>query len=781
MPAKKKEKPASLYSQYYEPEKKVVVRPPLFVRVTKRLSRMFPSLGKGAKFDARQEEAFGFLGYDVSAEEFYAAYKAIFFFGLMLGSMLAALLYYATTNKLVPLDQNLFFLFAGVLVLGPVVASFLYLKRPYAEVENEKIRALAYVPEIVNYLTMSMRLTPNLEKAVEFAASHGKGKIAEDFKKMVWDVQIGRFSSVEEALDELAYRWGDYNDDFKHALMLIRASVLEPDVQRRELILEKASADVLEGSREKMDFYARKLQQPTVYLYYFGILLPLLLAILLPIGGSIANIDIAKTEYLLVAYNIFIPLLVFAFGLNIVAGKPPTNAPPDVSESFPGLPPAGRVKILGLNLPFKLFAVLTIVLFLYAGQWIDNGYGVDTINGGIIGFNERVLIPLNSFIQERTKVDLGWGGGVLPDGIPLKGTLADVPSYSVQPEQRKEAILANLKDLDSKEPVEGRNEVLAGEVQAIPHLKLFSQTMLFGAYHFVGQFTIFGFLLGVALALSFYWTSKYAARKKIQDEIRAMETEFKDALYVLASRMGENKPIEEALRSSVQFLPKSKLAKDVFRKILENITTLGMTLDAAIFDNTFGALKNIPSDTIRGGMQFLVDSVELGVSVASKSLIALSLQLRNTQKIDESLKKLLQDVTSILATISAFVAPIVLGVVSSMQKIILSSLANTAGASGLEQGASNAISGSSSFAPSFSSLSNMFQSTALQNTAETSAFTLILGIYVIEITFLLTYFNAQIEDTNNKLHAYTTIAKTLPIAVALYCLTVYITSTMFFK
>ena len=39
-----------------------------------------------------------------------------------------------------------------------------------------------------------------------------------------------------------------------------------------------------------------------------------------------------------------------------------------------------------------------------------------------------------------------------------------------------------------------------------------------------------------------------------------MEDEFKDALYIIASRLGENKPIEDALSYSTQFLSKSLIS-----------------------------------------------------------------------------------------------------------------------------------------------------------------------------------------------------------------------------
>jgi uncharacterized protein YjgD (DUF1641 family) len=225
----------------------------------------------------------------------------------------------------------------------------------------------------------------------------------------------------------------------------------------------------------------------------------------------------------------------------------------------------------------------------------------------------------------------------------------------------------------------------------------------------------------------------------------------------------------------VQFLPKSKIAHDVFARVLDNITTMGMTLDAAVFDETFGAMRNLPSRVIAGGMRFLCDSVELGVNVAARSLITLSLQMRNAKKIDDSLKRLLEDVTTMLKTMATFVAPIVLAVVSAMQKMILSSIASS-GAGAAESGAMEQQLASSGVG-GFTSLTKMFANPEIaKESADPSTFTLVMGVYVIEIVALLTYFNAQIEDPRNKLHVYTSIAKALPLAVILYCVAAFFTA-----
>ncbi len=685
MPSQKpRAKPPGPPTLYAVPAEKVEKKPgpkiPLFVRITQWGGKAFKSLGKGAKFTPAQADAIGFMGYPITAEEYYATYKALFMFGTVFGAL-------AGGTVILFFGSSIFGLLGGVLlVLAPIGASFLYLNYPAMQVQHEKMLAIAYIPEIVNYLVMSMRLTPNLEKAVEFAAGHGRGKIAEDLKKLVWDVQIGRFKSIEEGLDDLAYRWGPLSDDFKHALMLIRGSVLETDKAKREELLEKSVSDVLEGSREKMDLYARALHQPTVYLYYFGILLPLMLAIVLPIGGSIMEgLQFGKPEYLFLIYNILIPVGIFLFGGNILSGRPPTYVPPNIPEDFPTLPPKGTMRLFGVNFSVKLLVALVLVASIAAGYFAD------------------------------------------------QAMKASIPEYRLEEELKK-----------------------------IPHIEFFDQ---YGLY--VAQFSVFGILIGTSLAASVYLLGTFWERKKIQDQIRGMEGEFKDAMYVLASRLGENKPIEEAMRHAIEFLPKSRIASDIFQKILSNITTLGMTLDAAIFDNTFGAVKYVPSPVIRGGMSILVDSVQLGVNVAAKSLLSLSMQLRNAAKIDEALKRLLEDVTVMLNTMATFIAPVVLAVVSSMQQLIINSISSAA-----ETKAEAALPGATGFG---GGMTKLFAHKP--ETADPATFALIMGIYVLEVVFILVYFNSQVEDTNNPLHTYVSIAKAMPVAAILYCATIFGTST----
>ncbi len=689
-PKQKQEKGIASIDSLYNPEEQAGEKPEApryatFKGITRSFSKTFAQYGAGQKFTPEEAEVFAFLDLEISAEEYYAASRGVFIFGMLLGLAAGAIAYISLIGILGMQNTLLVSLMA---IMAPLALGLYYKKYPQMAADKEKLLALAYVPEIVNYLVMSLRLNPNLEKAVEFAASHGRGRISDELKKIIWFVQIGKYSSVEEALDDLAYRWGPYSEDFKQSLMTIRASVLEADKARRQEYLEKALADVLEGSKEKMDLYARGLHQPTVFLYYFGIMLPLMLAIVLPIGAAfIKDAEFAKAEYVFVIYCILLPAGVYIYGNSILSGRPPTYVPPSIPENHPGLPGKGLMRVGGVLLPYTAVAILLFCLIASAGFFAD-------------------------YAQESA-----------------------IPPYD-----REEA------------------------------LKLIPNVLLFG--YSIRVFGIFGVLLGTSVGISVYLYGKYSARKKAQDDIRDMENEFKDALYVLASRLGENRPMEEAMRQALEFLPKSKVATRVFKTVLENITMLGMTVEAAVFDGVYGALKNTPSQTLRSGMRIMVDSMEIGVNVAAKSLISLSMQLRNSHKIDEMLKRLLSDITVLLSTMAIFVAPIVLAVVSSLQTVIINSLSGL----GEQQSFSTPSAGSTGMPIDAGGLTTLFGSNNIAKASATPGeFLVIMGVYVIEIVFLLVYFNSQIEDSNNKLHTYTAIAKALPIATVVFCAVAYFT------
>ena len=269
---------------------------------------------------------------------------------------------------------------------------------------------------------------------------------------------------------------------------------------------------------------------------------------------------------------------------------------------------------------------------------------------------------------------------------------------------------------------------------------------------------VFGLLITLSGATFVYMYYNNIYKRKAQLEVISMESEFRDSLYILASRMGENKPVEQAIKDTKEFLPNYKISQRVFAKILDNIALLAMPLAEAVFDKNYGALKNIPSTTIQVSMKLLVDSVQLGVNVAATTMIALSIQLGNTQKVAQNLKVLISDITGMMKTMSLFVAPVVLGITTSLQKIViipLSSIAvsNISQQSGTLSNLANADVLGGVNLESFSSLAsgNFINPNAISQIASPAQFIVIVAIYVVELSIIMTFFTTKIGEEKNLL------------------------------
>jgi hypothetical protein len=647
-----------------------------YVKFCRRAGRTFKAKNEFKKVEFKM--AIDFLGWDLKPREVNAA--PMFALVLALVAVIPGffMLYYMVfmTGQL-PLMALMYG--APMLVILPFFLVFYLQNYPLKAADAEKMKSITYIPEIVNYLVMSMKLTPNLEKAVAFAAEHGRGKIAADLKNITWQTKIGAYNTMEEGLDDLAYKWGKFSDEFKHALMMIRASVIEINEAKRYEILDKAVTDTLEGLRDEMTKYAVRMRQPSIYLYYVGILLPLMLIIMLPIGAMMAKLPIAQTWVMIVLYNIAIPIGAIFFAAKILKTRPPVYMPPKIPDTYPGLPKKGHIKVGKTMFP-------AIVLALIAGAGI---YFACTM------FLEPMMNPYP-------------------------------PSW----------------DLEAQEA-------------------------------WFPFFQAAGIVLAGAAAASIYLYGTSYAKRKVQKELMKMETEFQDSVYVMASRLGENRPMEEAMDYTAKFLGGTKISV-LYSKTVDNIRNLGMTVDMALFDPVYGSLKNVPSESIRGSMRIVVDSIALGVEQAARALIALSMQLRDSQKVKVKIQELMSEITAMMRSIAFFIAPLVLGVTTALQKIIISALSGLSTTPGAEAVGSLPAGVSVPSLP-FTSLGS---AEMLHNIPDSFTFLLIIAIYVIEVTIILVYFVSKIEEGDNPLALKMNLAMALPIAMIFYFFAAFFAAQM---
>ena len=166
-----------------------------------------------------------------------------------------------------------------------------------------------------------MRHTSNLEHAVKFAAEHIGPPLSLDLRKVFWDIETRKYSTIKESLDNYLIKWRQHNLEFVTAFNLIQSSLYEPSDERRKTLLDKALNTILDGTYEKMLHYAQELKSPITTLHMLGVILPILGLVVFPLIGSFLG-GLVKWYHLAFLYNLILPALVFFLGLNILSKRP---------------------------------------------------------------------------------------------------------------------------------------------------------------------------------------------------------------------------------------------------------------------------------------------------------------------------------------------------------------------------------------------------------------------------------------------------------------------------
>jgi hypothetical protein len=261
----------------------------------------------------------------------------------------------------------------------------------------------------------------------------------------------------------------------------------------------------------------------------------------------------------------------------------------------------------------------------------------------------------------------------------------------------------------------------------------------------VGPFGIGAIILSMfmvmAFGLSFGAFYRFKSRNviKIRDQAKALEQEFASALFQLGNRLGDGLPAEIAF-GKVAVVMEGTLSGKFFEIVSTNISKLGMNVEQAIFDEKRGALIYYPSNLIESSMKVLIESSKKGPIIASQAVINIAEYIKQIHRVDERLKDLMADIISSMKSQSSFLTPAIAGIVvgiTSMITQILGFLSMRLSDLSSEAGEAN-ISGAG--------LLSMF-GTGIS----TYYFQIVVGLYVVQITFILSILVNGIENGSDKL------------------------------
>lgn len=616
----------------------------------------------------------------------FMAFFSVFFIGF-----LALIGYWAFVPE-IPFALDSFPI--GLLFLLLLFSGFLYYFMngfPERLAIKWRLKASSQMVPAILYLVIYMKHTSNLEKAVAFASEHLEPPLALDFKKIFWDVEIGKYSTVKESVDAYLQRWRGFSLEFIEAFHLIQSSLYEPSEARRVAFLEKSLQVILDGVYDKMLKYTHEVKAPLTNLYMLGIVLPTLSLAILPLASTMLGGSITWPG-VLVAFNLIVPFFVMYMTWNVISKRPGGYGDSSYLEKNPLYYKYVSKKPywIALAIAFPLFLIGIIpLLFMYTPlpEWI-----------GLIGR------------------DISWEA----IGLPMMG---DSGIFGI-----------------SQDP--------SGN--------------WYGPMGVLGS--ILSLFIPLAIAVFFIVALKARTKELIKEREKYKEVEngFTNSLFQLGNRMGDGVPAEIAFLK-VADTSRGTSSEGFFRQVNQNIQQMGMSVDKAIFDPRRGAIIFYPSELIVTSMKILVESVKKGLQVAARSLISISDYIKNIKKIDDRMKDLLADILSDMKSNMVFLAPLLSGIIMGLSVMIttiiggLTKFTGNIGEGADVEGMMGGV-GGGGFMDLFQ-IYEMIPPYWLQ---------IIIGLYLIEIVFILTSTLVTIKSGKDDLESTYETALNLQKAITFY-------------
>lgn len=181
-------------------------------------------------------------------------------------------------------------------------------------------------PALVGYLTMALKIVPNLERACVFACEQLGGRMGQELRKKISECHMRLHTSADEMLLKLSQRWEKVCPELSRAIYLIRSSVGEKS--GREMTLDRSLQLVLQGAKQRVREFSSNISLPTLLIYSLGILLPLVFVVILPVLSLIElQLGLAQIAFI---YCFLLPFLVFILSNNVLSKRPASYHPPDV-------------------------------------------------------------------------------------------------------------------------------------------------------------------------------------------------------------------------------------------------------------------------------------------------------------------------------------------------------------------------------------------------------------------------------------------------------------------
>ncbi len=276
--------------------------------------------------------------------------------------------------------------------------------------------------------------------------------------------------------------------------------------------------------------------------------------------------------------------------------------------------------------------------------------------------------------------------------------------------------------------------------------------------------------LSFGISIGFYFKNKTKNLIKIREETKQLETEFASSLFQLGNRLGDGLPTEIAI-DKVASVMKDSVSGEFFELVSTNIHNLGMSVEQAIFHPKRGALVFYPSRVIESSMKVLVESSKKGPLIASQALINVSEYIKEIHRVNERLRDLMADIVADMKQQVNMLAPAIAGIVVGITSMIITVIGKLGENLGTLQQTTEAT-GAGGFGGA--GMLGMFG-----DGVPGFHFQVIVGLYIVEITYLLTVLINGIEAGSDKLSEKHQLGENLFKSAVLYAVISFIIIILF--
>jgi len=602
------------------------------------------------------------------------------------------------------------FLIFGLIMIIPLSTV------PLVMANNWRLKASNQMVLSIFYIVSYMRHTSNLELAIKFTSDHIAPPLSLDFKKILWNVETSKYSSIKNSLDAYLETWKKYNMEYVEAMHLIESSLYETTDEKRVDSLEKSMSLILEATYEKMLHFAQNLKSPITMLHMLGVILPILGLVILPLVVSFMG-EI-HWYHISVLYNFFLPIMVWYLGKTILSTRPTGYGQADITDINPELK---KHTFINVNIAGKKY-------FKINPKWISVFIIIIFV---LIGMTPLIMHSINTIQGEHYDYII-----TADDKL--------VKTSDMQEIRDSKYSFLGYKQKETKE--------------------------LLGPYG-LGATLISMFIpLGVALGAGFYYKSVTKKLVKIRKKTKELEKEFASTIFQLGNRIGDGIPAELAFAKVAEVMENTHSGR-FFDLVSTKVATLGMGIEDAIFDKKYGAINKFPSALIESSMKVFVESSKKGPDVASQALINISTYIKEMHRVDERLKDLMAEITSSMKSQINFLAPLISGIVIGLTSMI-TTIINKLGNQISTLSAETATGTGSGIAAG--GLLDLFG-----DSIPTFYFQIIVGIYVIQITFLLTTMLNTIQNGYDPLNEKHLLGKNISKSGTFYAIIAFIVVLVF--